>query len=460
MLIIFQHIAMLSKSEEGGKTPQELFDMVMPVFDTTIMTTHRSKYVQFVLFLLCALDYEKRKSIRGETTPDVPDDDSLYRIFTGKLIEIMLDPLRATTMRQSSACYLASFLSRSNYVCIGTVCETVSALLSTAEAYMLTFPTEKSTVTAFRGMITRNQCEAHGLFYTVCQAAFYIMCFRGGEAVKHYRTAVAKNAASTEDATDVEGINIGIDRWSKLCSHHLNPLRYCLESVRGEFLHVASVLDLLKPALLESLSEEDKKLSTGSKRPKKSRRSILTPALMAKKRVKEGVGGLGRGSNPLNSFFPFDPYLLRQSNIFIERYYRHWNGSIDESFDENEEDVDDSLETGGNGYESDDSSDSDDSDSSSSASEGERMAMTPADDQAMSLASVVSMASAAATGKVKVIDPRDRADSELSTVSSINIKASSILLPPSQNKAEGTGGSGKKNNSGRSRAQSMGTDDW
>lgn len=457
MLIIFQHIAMLSKSQEGGKTPQELFDMVMPVFDTTIMTTHRSKYAQFVLFLLCALDYEKRKSIRGETTPEVPDDDSLYRIFTGKLIEIMLDPLRATTMRQSSACYLASFLSRSNYVCIGTVCETVSALLSTAEAYMLTFPTEKSTVTAFRGMITRNQCEAHGLFYTVCQAAFYIMCFRGGEAVKHYRAAVAKNAASDEDATDVQGINIGIDRWSKLCSHHLNPLRYCLESVRGEFLHVASVLDLLKPALLESLSEEDKKLSTGSKRPKKSRRSILTPALMTKKRVKEGVGGLGRGSNPLNSFFPFDPYLLRQSNIFIESYYRHWNGSVDESFDENEEDVDDSLATGG--YGSDDSSDSDDSDSSSSASEGERMAMTPADDQAMSLASVVSMASAAAMGKVKVIDPRDRADSELSTVSSINVKASSILLPPTQHKAEGTG-SGKKKNSGRSRAQSMGTDDW
>ena len=463
MLIIFQHIAMLSKSQEGGKTPQELFDMVLPVFDTTIMTTHRSKYVQFVLFLLCALDYEKNKALRGEATPDVPDDDSLYRIFTGKLIEIMLDPLRATTMRQSSACYLASFLSRSNYVCIGTVCETVSALLSTAEAYMLTFPTEKSTVTAFRGMITRNQCEAHGLFYTVCQAAFYIMCFRGGEAVKHYRAAVAKNAASTEDATDVEGINIGIDRWSKVCSHHLNPLRYCLESVRGEFLHVARVLDLLKPALLESLSQEDKKLSTGSKRPKKTRRSILTPALMAKKRAKEGVGGLGRGSNPLNSFFPFDPYLLRQSNIFIESYYRHWNGSIDESFDDNEvdvEDVDDSLEAGGNGYESDDGSGSD-SDSSSSASEGERMAMTPADDQAMSLASVVSMASGAAMGKAKVIDPRDRADSELSTLSSsTNMKAASFLLPPQNIKAaEGTG-SGKKKNTGRSRAQSMGTDDW
>lgn len=465
MLIIFQHIAMLSKSQEGGKTPRELFDMVMPVFDTTIMTTHRSKYVQFVLFLLCALDYEKNKAMNGESTPTAVDDESLYRIFTGKLIEIMLDPLRATTMRQSAACYLASFLSRSNYVCIETVCETVSALLSTAEAYMLTFPTEKSTVTAFRGMVTRNQCEAHGLFYTVCQAAFYIMCFRGGDAVKHYGAAVAKNIANTEDATDVEGINIGIDRWSKLCSHHLNPLRYCLESVRGEFLHLASVLDLLEPSLLQALSQEDKKLSTGAKRPKKSR-SILTPALMAKKRVKEGVGGLGRGSNPLNSFFPFDPYLLRQSNIFIDCYYQHWNGSIDESYDDSvvaAEEVDDSFNTGGvTGYESDDSSASDGSDSSISASEEERMAMTPADDQAMSLASVASVTSAAAAGKVKVIDPRDRADSEVSTVSSINNKAS-IFLPPPKPQAEGGSRSARKRKNsagGRSRTQSMGTDDW
>jgi len=383
LLVLFEHVAIASKAQGSGEFTQTLFNMVMPVFDSTIITTHRSKYVQFVLFMLCGLDYESNK---GKATA-VDDHSLLYRVFTGKLLEILLDPLRATTMRQSSACYLASFLSRSTYVCIDTVCETLAALLSWAEAYMLTFPTEASTIATFRGKDAQNQCEAHCLFYTVCQAAFYIICFRGGDAVKFYRTTVAKKHIDNDDAKDLGGMNIGSERWSRLCAHHLNPLRYCLESVRGEFLHVAGLLSLLKPALLQSLSEEDKEMSTGARRPKnaKPRRSIMTPALLAKKRLKEGVGGLGRGSNPLNSFFPFDPYLLRRSNIFIEGYYRHWGGSLEVIADEkilvaNNDDYD-------GGYESGDSSVSSNS-STSSGSGNERQ--TTSGEQAMSLASAAS----------------------------------------------------------------------
>ena len=55
------------------------------------------------------------------------------------------------------------------------------------------------------------------------------------------------------------------------------------------------------------------------------------------------VGGLGRGSNPLKSFFPFDPLLLRRSHDYIEEFYKHWQGPCQE------EDVlviDDSSEPG------------------------------------------------------------------------------------------------------------------
>ena len=387
MLILFEHIAITSKAQESGDITRTLFNMIMPVFDSTIITTHRSKYVQFVLFMLCGLDYELH---RGNTSSN--DEHSLYRVFAGKLLDIMLDPLRATTMRQASACYLASFLSRSSFVCIDTVCETLSALLSWTEAYMNTFPTEASTFASFRGKCIRNQCEAHSLFYTVCQAAFYIVCFRGGDAAKHYRMAIANHIVN-EDATDVEGMTIGSERWSNLCCHHLNPLRYCLESVRGEFLHVASVLSLLEPTVLKSLTEEDKQMSTGAKRLTKAMsRSIMTPALMAKRRVKEGVGGLGRGSNPLNSFFPFDPYLLRRSSIFIEGYYRHWVGSIEAVSDEDSVGADydacgDDGQLLAESYQSGNDSASDDS-SVSSRSKNERQ--KECDEQAMSLASVAS----------------------------------------------------------------------
>merc|ERR1711976_145058 len=52
-----------------------------------------------------------------------------------------------------------------------------------------------------------------------------------------------------------------------------------------------------------------------------------------------GVGGLGKGSNPLDSFFPFDPYLLRRSYDFVEPHYRDWCGSctVDDLEDVKEE---------------------------------------------------------------------------------------------------------------------------
>lgn len=36
------------------------------------------------------------------------------------------------------------------------------------------------------------------------------------------------------------------------------------------------------------------------------------------------AGGLGRGSNPLDSFFPFDPYLLRRSHAYVDTIYNTW----------------------------------------------------------------------------------------------------------------------------------------
>lgn len=54
--------------------------------------------------------------------------------------------------------------------------------------------------------------------------------------------------------------------------------------------------------------------------------NVWTPARVTK------AGGLGRGSNPLDSFFPFDPYLLRRSHVYIASLYNTWTVSICVSF--------------------------------------------------------------------------------------------------------------------------------
>ncbi|CAJ1969252.1 unnamed protein product [Cylindrotheca closterium] len=301
---------------------REMYYEIMPVFESTILTTHKAKFVQFCMFYACGLE-------SGLVDNDYNYDDMehvehaiLHRDFAAKLLEVVMDPYRATLTRQSGACYLASFISRASFVGPDTICEAISALLRWAEAYIQSLGQH-----GIHAADSRDQSEYHSLFYTVCQAAFYIMCFRGKEAMEFYKEVVA---ASTEEAGDVPShIDLSPERWTRICCHQLQPLRYCLESVRSEFLHISHFFDLIGEEKLEKLFQDSKQMSTG--RPKRRTASrISTLGTLSVRRRKGGVGGLGRGSNPLKSFFPFDPLLLRRAYDFIEPYYRDWSGSIEE----------------------------------------------------------------------------------------------------------------------------------
>jgi RNA polymerase I-specific transcription initiation factor RRN3 len=267
--------------------------------------------------------------------------------------------------RQTGACYLASFVSRASFVCAETVCESICALLRWADAYMQSLASGQ-----VRANDARDQCNLHSLFYTVCQSACYIMCFRGVEAVKFYQYASVNPEGHH---AELEHIDIGPDRWNRICGHSLEPLRYCLESVRAEFLQLARIYQLISPSALDRLEEADKRMASGQSVPQKRKKKpvsrIITAATLEKQRLCAGVGGLGRGTNPLHSFFPFDPYLLRRSHGYIEPFYNHWGGSIEEKLVEHDDDTqaDDasaqSDDSDSNANDSDSDSNDDDDDS-------------------------------------------------------------------------------------------------
>lgn len=369
------------------------------VFDGKVRTTDRSKFVQFVFLVLFgrendALEAAARIVAQREvgqpliadgggagdpTSAAVPaasvsaitETDPLYRGFSAKLIDFFYDPSSAGDVpRQAAACYLASFVSRATYVCPETVCECVAALLRWAEVYVSAQAKtgglgggagvggmRRAASTSSLGA-TQNTCEAHALFYTACQAAFYIMCFRGAEALKYYREACRNKDDPESSYAEPESVDIGPERWKFLCGHALQPLRYCLESVRLEFLHLAEDLDLfvcpnddggedaakkfLETLWSTSTTKQGKKSPHGPNKaaaPKRRRSTLIsTAATQEKKRLDGGVGGLGRGSNPLDSFFPFDPYLLQKSYSHVHPYYRNWEDCI-LTIEEDENDV-------------------------------------------------------------------------------------------------------------------------
>ena len=114
----------------------------------------------------------------------------IHHGFSAKLIDFFYNPSHAGVVvpRQTVVCYLASFVSRATYACPETVCECVAALLRWAEVYISTHSkggllgsTKKAAQDGKSS--SQNGNTKHALFYTVCQAAFYMMCFRGFEVI-------------------------------------------------------------------------------------------------------------------------------------------------------------------------------------------------------------------------------------------------------------------------------------
>lgn len=373
MLLTFEYLEESAKRD--ASRARNLYELCLPAFESSILITYRSKFVQFLLFYLCGLE---SKVVATNDTNQATEmhHATLYREFCATLIGIVFDPYRSVVVRQCAVCYLASFLSRAQFAEAETICESLSALLQWAEAYIASLREN-----AISAADAEEQCELHALFYTICQAAFYMMCFRGVEAVKFYRSVVeCKNLppeSVPEDLQEVElaQVEIGSFRWSRLCNHPLQPLRYCLETVREEFLNVATCFDLLDVDLLHRLTTEHQLEISG--RRKKKAKCAITGATLEVTRMDGGVGGLGRGSNPLDSFFPFDPYLLRRSHQYVDAFYKNW-GDDDEFSDENEE-----MEEDEEDEEEVSSEVEDDADSTSSEAEGYRRQKASIDETSM-----------------------------------------------------------------------------
>ena len=359
----------------------KLTRQLLSAFEKRVLTTHKSKFVQFVLFV-CA------------------SQSSAFRdALAGLLADVTLDDKRPSVARMAGACYLASFLSRgSNFVDATLLCNCLTRLLDWAHSYATwhasgapggTFAKYRAnggSPGAGENLFERSlvgfaalgaPLHPHAVFFSVCQAALYTVCFRA----EHVSDAVRRHAA-----------------WSCMVSSDLQPLRFCLESVRREFFCVAMEEKMLSTELLQQMLRElpppeadasappsparGRAAATAEEgeaeegRRKRMRMRSLTPpgrgagggikrvasgskiALPsassfggASKRLErkrgrkdEGTGGMGKGRNPLDSFFPFDPFLLRRSHRFVEDAYTFWDMTDDEDDEDAEADGDEDAE--------------------------------------------------------------------------------------------------------------------
>ncbi|KAF7656375.1 hypothetical protein LDENG_00041970 [Lucifuga dentata] len=247
---------------------KELYKDLMSVFDKFILPTHASCHVQYTLFYFCSFRL------------------ALAEAFLDHLWQILQSVCQPAVLRQAAAGYLGSFLARAKFIPVLTVRACLDLLLSWIHCY----------IDSQDGSGKQVCCDIslHGPFYAACQAAFYTLVFR-------HRAMLDGNMKKGLEY--LQSLNL-----ERVVMCQLNPLKFCLPSVSSMF---AAVTRKYQVVFCYTIIE-------------RNNRQVLPV-------VRSSTGGdcVTTISNPLDSFFPFDPYLLKRSGQLIEPLYQVWDEVAD-----------------------------------------------------------------------------------------------------------------------------------
>ncbi|KAG9317852.1 RNA polymerase I-specific transcription initiation factor RRN3 [Chiua virens] len=291
------------------------FHTLLAIFDRIIIRTFKSRYTQFLVFWYSSLD------------PEFSD------LFQGLLVEKALigQDVPAVT-RAAAASYIASFVSRAQFVDRESAHRMVAVLCTFLQGHL----------DAFDSILQAGQeppsMAHHSVFYAIAQAVFLIFCFRWRDLEEAFDEAEYEGRKKWMSELDVVQRAITSPLNPLKVRFHAHPYAFvdvfqvCSPNVVMQFARVAQATDFVYcHSIIDANRRSEYNPSPGS-----------LPLLMR-------GGGEELVSAELHMFFPFDPYKLPRSSAYIRGVYREWSSVAiggDEESDEEEEDVE---EGDGNG---------------------------------------------------------------------------------------------------------------
>lgn len=210
--------------------------------------------------------------------------------FLDYLWKKVQNPIVQPVFRQISVCYMGSLLSRGLFVPISTVKACLELMCTWVHKYL----DQTGEQSQYADVVH------HGPFYAVVQAILYVFVFRNKDIFE-----------SQKGLKWSEKLN-----FQRIVTCRLNPLKVCLPVVVQTFASVARSHQL---AFCDTIIERNNRL--------------VLPVACAD-------ASLDNGGKLLDSYFPFDPYILNRSAKYILPKYREYQGPIEdeEVCDENDED--------------------------------------------------------------------------------------------------------------------------
>lgn len=246
---------------DNNKT-KDIYRDLIAIFDKLLLPTHASCHVQFFMFYLCSFKL------------------GFAEAFLEHLWKKLQDPNNPAIIRQAAGNYIGSFLARAKFVPLITVKSCLDLLVNWLHIYL---NNQDSGTKAF--------CDValHGPFYSACQAVFYTFVFRHKQLL---------DGNLKEGLRYLQGLN-----FQRIVMSQLNPLKICLPSVVNFFAAITNKYQLV---FCYTIIE-------------RNNRQML-PVI----RNTAGGDSVQTCTNPLDTFFPFDPCVLKRSKKFIDPIYQTW----------------------------------------------------------------------------------------------------------------------------------------
>ncbi|NWR69588.1 RRN3 factor, partial [Centropus unirufus] len=244
------------------KNTKDLYRDLVSVFDKLILPTHASCHVQYFMFYICSFKL------------------GLAEAFLDHLWKKLQDPNNPSVIRQTAGSYIGSFLARAKFIPVVTVKACLDLLVNWLHKYIDNQDT---------GANAYCDVALHAPFYSTCQAVFYTLIFRHKQLLDgNLRKGLAY----------LQSLN-----FERIVMCQLNPLKICIPSVVNLFAAITRKYQLV---FCYTIIERN------------NRQFIPV--------VRSGMGGdlVQTCTNPLDSFFPFDPYILKRSKKTIDPFYQFW----------------------------------------------------------------------------------------------------------------------------------------
>ncbi|XP_008589957.1 PREDICTED: RNA polymerase I-specific transcription initiation factor RRN3 isoform X3 [Galeopterus variegatus] len=271
LLSYIKDVCYVDGKVDNNKT-KDLYRDLITIFDKLLLPTHASCHVQFFMFYLCSFKL------------------GFAEAFLEHLWKKLQDPNNPAIIRQTAGNYIGSFLARAKFIPLITVKSCLDLLVNWLHIYL---NNQDSGTKAF--------CDValHGPFYSACQAVFYTFVFR-------HQQLLSGNLK--EGLRYLQSLN-----FERIVMSQLNPLKICLPTVVNFFATITNKYQLV---FCYTIIE-------------RNNRQMLPV-------IRNTAGGdlVQTCTNPLDTFFPFDPCVLKRSKKFIDPIYQIWEGMNAEELQE------------------------------------------------------------------------------------------------------------------------------